>query len=165
MGYAVGWHGTVATTTDGGASWGLRAYGEHNLRTVVFHSPDSGIALGNRGIVLSTVDGGGVLTATEPARPTGVATTIALHPARPNPFNPATTVTFDIPGAAHVKLAIYDLRGRRIAVLVDGFLRAGSHALRWEGAAADGRPAASGIYLCRLQSGRQLLTRKLVLIR
>lgn len=68
-----------------------------------------------------------------------------LHQNVPNPFNPTTTIAYTLPTATHVKLGVYDVRGREIAVLVDGHRPAGAHSAVWNAA---GMP--SGIYFCRI---------------
>ena len=71
-----------------------------------------------------------------------------LYPNYPNPFNPSTVITFDLPRAAHVRLIVYDRLGREVARLVEDRLAAGTHRRRWEGS---GRP--SGTYFYRLRVG------------
>ena len=78
----------------------------------------------------------------------------------PNPFNPRTTIEYDLPKRSHVRMAIYDLFGKEIAVLVDRSEDAGYKSVEW---IADG--VATGVYFCRLQAGGVTLTRKLVLMR
>jgi hypothetical protein len=94
----------------------------------------------------------------------------------PNPFNPATTIGFRVPsigslkpestvralepGAGHVKLAVYDIMGREVVVLVDEKKEPGSYTVSFD---ADG--LASGVYLYKLQAGRFMETRKAVLLR
>jgi agmatine deiminase len=85
--------------------------------------------------------------------------------ARPNPFNPRTVLDVRLPAAAAVTLRIYDARGRLVADLWDGPLTAGRHHLAWDGAGADGRAQPSGVYLARLQTGREQVLHKLVLAR
>ena len=67
---------------------------------------------------------------------------------RPNPFNPSTTIAFALPEETHVRLAVYDMQGRRIASLIDGTRSAGRHEVRWQ---AQG--LASGMYLYRIEAG------------
>ena len=71
---------------------------------------------------------------------------------RPNPFNPRTTVSFSIggSGAVPVTLAVYDLSGRRVAVLFDGVKAPGVHSAVWDGTDDRGRRLASGVYFSRL---------------
>ncbi len=78
--------------------------------------------------------------------------------AAPNPFNPATTVTFALDRAREVTLSVHDLRGRHVADLLTGALPAGEHRAVWRGRDAAGRPVASGAYLLRLHgSGLEAL--------
>jgi hypothetical protein len=68
----------------------------------------------------------------------------------PNPFNPATTITYVLPEAAQVNLIVYDVLGQRVRTLVSAQMPAGQHNVRWDGRTETGVPAASGIYLYRL---------------
>ncbi len=77
----------------------------------------------------------------------------------PNPFNPATIIRFTVPSAQHITLSVYDMLGRRIAVLTDGIRNAGSYDVPFR---ADG--LASGIYLYRLQTSAGSVTRTMTLI-
>ncbi|MEW6755238.1 MAG: FlgD immunoglobulin-like domain containing protein, partial [Candidatus Latescibacterota bacterium] len=87
----------------------------------------------------------------------------------PNPFNSATTLRFDLPQAAAVELAVYNLAGPPVATLVQGEREAGAYAVPWDGRDAEGRPLASGVYLCQLRGGthvdQRAQTRKLLLLR
>ncbi len=78
----------------------------------------------------------------------------------PNPFNPTTSIRYDVSYAAHVRLAVYDVLGREVDVLVNGPLQPG----RYE-AVFDGRNLASGVYLYRLEAGSFGQTRRLCLLR
>jgi len=78
----------------------------------------------------------------------------------PNPFNPATTLAFTLPATAEVELAVFDLAGRRVATLVQGLRPAGEHQVGFQAGAL-----ASGMYLARLQSGAQVETRRLLLVK
>jgi hypothetical protein len=80
--------------------------------------------------------------------------------AYPNPFNPATTISYSLPQAGNASLSIYDLAGRRVATLTDGFHAAGRHLVDW-----DGSRSASGIYFLRLVTDREAVTRKLALLK
>ena len=87
-------------------------------------------------------------------------TAFKLFGAQPNPFNPITTISYALPEAAKVKLTIYDLRGRAVAILAEGIRDAGTHQASWD---ASGLP--SGIYFCRLEAGSFQQTQKLVLLK
>jgi len=81
----------------------------------------------------------------------------ALFPNTPNPFTLSTRIRFSLPAPCTVDLAIYDVTGRRRAVLIAGPLPAGPHQAEWRA-----REMAAGVYLCRLRAGAATLTRKLV---
>ncbi len=83
----------------------------------------------------------------------------------PNPFNPETTVRYQLDQAATVELAIFDVSGRRVRTLVHSRQKAGQHSVTWDGRDAHGRAVASGIYLYRLLAGRQVQTRRMVVVR
>ena len=83
----------------------------------------------------------------------------------PNPFNPQTTVSFNLPSAAEVRLDVYDARGLRVARLVDGHRLAGSHTVTWDGRNENGRSLPSGVYLMRLEAGQLVSTAKMTLAR
>jgi hypothetical protein len=89
----------------------------------------------------------------------------ALGSIYPNPFNPTTKIAFDLASKGHVELAIYDVTGRKLAVLVDRVLEAGRHEALWNGKTAGGTTAASGIYFCTLRTAGVSETKKLVLLR
>lgn len=82
----------------------------------------------------------------------------SLH-AAPNPFNPATALSFSLPLAGQVQLDIIDLRGRRVRQLVSERLAAGEHAVTWQGSDDAGRPVASGVYQALLQVDGRLQQR------
>ncbi|MBN2171569.1 MAG: T9SS type A sorting domain-containing protein [Candidatus Krumholzibacteriota bacterium] len=85
--------------------------------------------------------------------------------AHPNPFNPATTVVFELGEAAPGRLAIYDVAGRRVAILAEGILAAGRNAVDWDGRDASGREMTSGVYFARLETPGGGQARRLVLLR
>jgi len=89
----------------------------------------------------------------------------SLEQGFPNPFNLQTTIRFNLAQRGDVELAIYNLLGQRVATLVLGEQEAGSHEVRWEGRDETRRELASGVYLCRLQAGAQVETRRLLLLR
>lgn len=71
----------------------------------------------------------------------------------PNPFNPSTVVRCEIPVAGHVMVDVYDLAGRSVATLIDGWVAAGDHSVTWHGRDDTGRVVAAGTYLVRAESG------------
>ena len=86
-----------------------------------------------------------------------------LYPAYPNPFNPVTTLRFDIPDldiTEKIHLSIFDLRGREIALLINGFKPPGSYKFRW-----NATKYSSGVYFARLRMGDQSKTQKIILMK
>ena len=87
----------------------------------------------------------------------------------PNPFNPQTTIRFTVPRLsvlpAHMKLRIYDLRGRLVETLLDGTRSAGTHSIIWNGKNSEGRVMATGIYIYELVVGKTRVRRKMMLLR
>ena len=100
-------------------------------------------------------------TASEVANGTG----ISLYPARPNPFSGSTTIDLFLPRPQHVKLAVYDVRGRKVSTIVSGMFDQGRHSLSWDGSTTSGRPATQGIYFLKMETGGKVLTRKIVVLK
>jgi photosystem II stability/assembly factor-like uncharacterized protein len=95
--------------------------------------------------------------------------TVFLDQNFPNPFNPTTTIVFHVPGIPGEKqnliLTIYDLRGRRVSMLVDSEMEAGRHRITWNGRNDRGEPVSSGNYFCTLRAGDTVHVRKMVVLR
>jgi PKD repeat protein len=83
----------------------------------------------------------------------------------PNPFNPTTDITFALPTASQVRLQVFDVTGRNVCNLVDGYLAAGPHTVTWNSTDASGRKVASGVYFYRLQTSEFSQTRKMLLLK
>jgi fibronectin type 3 domain-containing protein len=83
----------------------------------------------------------------------------------PNPFNPATTIKFGLPSKSDVRLQVFDVLGRRVAILADGPMEAGYHEIIWDGRNDSGGHVASGIYFYRLQSGEFASIRKMLILK
>ena len=83
----------------------------------------------------------------------------------PNPFNPRTTLSFSLAREGSVRLSIVDLRGRRVATLVDGTRTAGAHQVVWDGADDHGAQVPSGVYFVMLEVGDVVQTRKISLLK
>jgi hypothetical protein len=91
-----------------------------------------------------------------------VPETFTLYPAYPNPFNPVTTIRFDIPeGAANLlSLRIFDINGGLVETLMEGQREPGIYTVQW-----DGSDQPSGVYFSRLESGPTVAVRKLILLK
>lgn len=90
---------------------------------------------------------------------------VSIVSAHPNPFNPRTTIGFEVGATSDLRLAIYDLQGRVISSLLEGRFAAGYHEAEWQGVDRSGHGVPSGVYFCRLVSGNTAQTCKLVLVR
>ncbi len=78
----------------------------------------------------------------------------------PNPFNPSTTVSFSLPRASTTRVAVFDVRGREVAVLAEGRLRAGGHRISF-----DGTGLAAGVYIVKLETDSGAAARKMALVK
>ena len=102
------------------------------------------------------------------ASPTAVAgepVRLSLTPNRPNPFAHETAILYVLPTATTVRLAIYDVAGRRLRVLVNGARSEGRHEIIWDGRDDRGLRLGSSVYLIRLQVGGAVMVRKAVVVR
>lgn len=104
----------------------------------------------------------GALSSVEPGAAPGRT---ALLGAAPNPFNPSTTLAFELAAPGHARLRVYDAAGRLVATLVDENRGAGRHEIVWDGRDDGGRAVASGVYLYRLDSAAYGATRRMVLLK
>jgi|GEM_PF-3288066 len=89
----------------------------------------------------------------------------ALYQNHPNPFNPVTTIRYDVPKDAHVTIAVYNLLGQKVKTLVDMKLPAGSYTVTWNGRDESGRAMATGMYIYRMEAGNFVAVRKLLLLK
>jgi subtilisin family serine protease len=90
---------------------------------------------------------------------------VLLRQNQPNPFNPATTITFSLPRDAEVDLAVFGVDGRRVATLAGDLMSAGEHTVTWRGRDESGRRVASGAYFYRLIADGQLQVKRMVMVK
>ncbi len=108
----------------------------------------------------------GLLTlATSVANAMPVSGRPLLRAARPNPFNPTTELSFELPSAGRVRLSVVDVTGRLVRTLVNGPMSAGLHTATWDGVNEAGESVASGVYLYNLTSENGSETKRMVLMR
>ena len=88
-----------------------------------------------------------------------------LEQNHPNPFNPSTTIRFSVPAPGRARLAIFDVTGREVAVLIDREIEAGEHTIQWNGTNSRGNSVSSGIYFYRLDCAGKSFTKKMLLLR
>lgn len=89
----------------------------------------------------------------------------ALDQNYPNPFNPTTTISFAVPQRSDVSIAVYNILGEQVAVLLDQTVPAGSYDVDWDGTDSRGNPAASGVYFYRLQTSERTESKKMLLLK
>ena len=119
----------------------------------------------NNLVYLNPGDGMGPVTSVPEVdvafRPSGYR----LSQNHPNPFNPETTISYDVAKTGTVRLSVYALTGQLVRILVDGERLAGSYSVTWDGTDGAGRDVASGVYLCRMVAGSYSAVGKLVLMK
>jgi len=91
--------------------------------------------------------------------------TINLANSYPNPFNPITTLRYDLPKNSLVNITIYDLLGRQVKTLVNQTQNAGFKSIIWNATNDYGKPVSAGVYLYQIQAGEFVQTRKMVLLK
>jgi len=102
----------------------------------------------------------GMFTKVEKDETAGIPTSFALHQNYPNPFNPMTTITYDIPVRANVKLVVYNILGQEVATLVNEVQEPGRYNVKFD---ASGLP--SGVYFYKLEAGKYVDVKKMVLVK
>ena len=90
---------------------------------------------------------------------------VGLLQVYPNPFNPQTTVLFSLERAAVARVEVYELSGKRVAVLADRIFTGGEHSLLWNGRDFQGRAMPSGTYVVRLETGDTVEAQKISLMK
>jgi flagellar hook assembly protein FlgD len=83
----------------------------------------------------------------------------------PNPFNPLTTIRYDLPEDGFVNVTIYDMMGRTVKILVTEEQNAGVKSVQWDATDSFGKPVSAGVYLYQIQAGEYMQTKKMVLLK
>ena len=96
---------------------------------------------------------------------TKIPNNFRLYPNYPNPFNPSTTIAYDLPEASKVKITIYNVLGREVRTLFDGSQLAGHYSIRWNGRNEQDNPVAAGIYFIRCIAGDKIQDHKMLLLK
>ena len=102
---------------------------------------------------------------TDGPTPSAVPMVTSLHPAAPNPFNPSTTIAYDLAAAGRVTVKIYSIDGRLVRTLVDENAAAGRYSRVWQGRDDTGRGVASGAYVVRMVAPGRTETRRVMLLK
>lgn len=172
----------IIATTDGGNTWRRQIrIANTNLFGIDFIDNHNGWAVGEHGIILKTSNGGqtwqqvtGRLVGVEEQHES-LPLEFNLRQNYPNPFRieganvQATTLTYTLPRSAHVSMAVYDVLGRAVAVLVEETKPAGVFQASWNGRDLNQHSVAAGIYLCRMEvapagSSQRLVQQRKILV-
>jgi hypothetical protein len=93
----------------------------------------------------------------------GTPSRVILYPAYPNPFNPATTISYRILESSKIRIAVYDVSGRLVNTLMDDVQTAGEYSVFFDGRNQDGTAISSGVYFVRIESGGSFQSTKIIL--
>jgi hypothetical protein len=94
-----------------------------------------------------------------------IPTIFKIHQNHPNPFNPTTTLRYDLPDDGMVNITIYDMMGRVVRNLVNDHQSAGYKTIQWNGTNGFGEPVAAGVYLYQIHAGNFQQTKKMILLK
>ncbi len=145
-------------TVDGGIRWALNGFATELNRIRVLR-PDLAYAVGRTVYRFGTPGATGAVQATPSAPPP-----VSLS-SFPNPFDGVTSLQFEMREPAGVHLAVYDLRGRLVATLLEAWMAPGLQSVAWDSRGRDGARLAAGVYFCRLDAGERHETAKLQRVR
>lgn len=168
--------------TDGNHTWS-HAYGDADtdLGAAVAVDPAGDVlilgnflgSIGFGGLVLTDAGNGEMYLAklgttivgVEQLPVPGAATRLAMGQSRPNPTRARSTIDVMIPSSGHVRLRVFDARGRLVTTLVDRHVERGRYSIAWDGRGAYESPLPSGVYVYRLESGGESVSQKVTLVR
>lgn len=159
--YIVTGGGSVARPTSDSCDYTSVAYAATHFTQVDIDGNRLTVqAIDNNGSVLDTwtLEKSGL-----PGSALAIDGTAKLLPNVPNPFNPVTSLRYEMLRGHEMMLGIYDLRGRAVSTLSSGYRPAGVYQVSWSGRDRHGQRVPSGLYFVRLQVGDQTLTRKILL--
>jgi hypothetical protein len=91
--------------------------------------------------------------------------TYNLHYAYPNPFNPVTTIRYDLPEDVMVNITIYDMMGQHVNTIVSSQQSVGYRSIQWDAINSSGQPVSAGVYLYTIHAGEFRQTKKMVLLK
>ncbi len=144
--------GLILFTTDGGQSWypgetsSIRS--GYDFYSVAFSSPSNGISIGSNGVDVYSTDGG--QTWSETPSPSNIVLNrdipkFSLGQNYPNPFNPVTMINFEMPSDGNMSLKVYDITGKEVITLAEGYKTRGSYSISFNGSGL-----SSGVYIYKL---------------
>jgi photosystem II stability/assembly factor-like uncharacterized protein len=154
---------SVWLTSDAGITWESVAYPWEQGPLGVLSVPDGFYVCGDGTTILGgherdpTSVSGGI--------PPGAGSSSALLSVAPNPFNPTTTIRFEVPKSGSIVLAVYDVSGRRVVTLATGHHQAGPYKTTWNGTNDRGQVVGSGVYFVNLNGRGFNATSKTILLK
>lgn len=158
-GYYCGQNGVIRKTTNGGINWiEQNSPTTQSLKTVFCRDTTNIFAAGLNGTIIRTQNGGTFVGISQTGNETPAA--FSLEQNYPNPFNPSTKISFDIPVSSFVNMAIYNILGKEVKVLVNENLAAGKYEAEFDASDLPG-----GVYFCRLSNGQFTQTKKMLLVK
>ena len=92
-------------------------------------------------------------------------TPIIILSNHPNPFNPSTTISYQLSKVSDVSLSIYNIKGQLIKTLLSDVKPAGEHSILWNGIDNDDSPVPSGVYLYQIKANNQTITKKMQVVK
>ena len=96
---------------------------------------------------------------------TDVISSFTLYRNYPNPFNPVTTIDYQIKKTTYVELFIYTPLGKKIKTLVNTYRNSGNYSVTWDGTNDEGIKLSSGVYICQLKAGNFVQTKEILLLK
>jgi photosystem II stability/assembly factor-like uncharacterized protein len=161
-GWMVGEWGNIYRTMDGGSTWDRFEHDATSaaLRALTFSDNLNGWAAGRGGTIIKIDD-----AMTGISNPAIDQYNQGLLQNYPNPFTSLTNISYTVTQAGMVRLSIFDLSGRQVAMLVNERKPAGKHTIQWDGTDEYGRFVPSGLYICRLISGEETWSSIMILTR
>nr|MBC8426998.1 T9SS type A sorting domain-containing protein [bacterium] len=119
-----------------------------------------GLSLSGHGVVIYEFAGANGVAPEAPPQ-----TSLQLERSYPNPFSPPTTIRYSLPAESRVRIGVYDIAGREVAVIRNDVQVEGPHEERWDGADSSGLPVSAGMYFVRLDAGDETRTSKMMLVK
>ena len=158
---------SVTVRRDKNATVNVSAF-TPGVKTVVFVTAEKIDEGSPANVVLEVEDVAGNTTVCDPVLTTlsaDVPEGFSLSANYPNPFNPTTQITFQLAEPSDVRLSVYDVTGREVALLVGEPMEAGTYEVEWDGHDAAGRVLPSGLYLYRITAGDFVQSRAMTLLK
>ena len=156
-GYIIGKSGLILNTTNSGESWNNQERGTTNdLLSIFFLDSLFGWISGEGGFILRTTNGGVTFIDNEPNQPTD----FILEQNFPNPFNPSTVISYQLPVGGNATIKVYDILGNEIATLVDEYKPAGRYEVEFKA-----EKLSTGFYFYQLKAGDFFQTRSMILLK